>query len=124
MQDKTNDNALLALRKQIIRGDGDGLAHVEALLVQRGVHMTAVLPAKSKDVAGKGMMSLLVISALKHGPKRLPAIAALVDAARPEISHDAAYVRTTQTLDRLKRKGVVVQDFGPDGCLWKIRLIP
>lgn len=39
---------LLALRKQMIRGDGGGLCHVAALLSQRGVHM----PAKRKDVAG------------------------------------------------------------------------
>jgi hypothetical protein len=55
MQDKTIDGALLALRKQIIREKREGLAHVEALLALRGVHMPAVLPAKRKDVAGKGV---------------------------------------------------------------------
>lgn len=39
MQDKTIDNALLALRRQIIRSEGDGLDHVEALLTQRGVRI-------------------------------------------------------------------------------------
>lgn len=37
MQEKTINNALLALRRQIIRGDGENLAHVEALLRARGV---------------------------------------------------------------------------------------
>ena len=41
MQDKTISNALLALRKQIIRGDGKELAQVERLLRMRGVDMRA-----------------------------------------------------------------------------------
>ena len=54
MQDKTISNALLALRKQIIRGDSDGLAQVETLLRMRSVDMPRVLPAKRSDVARKG----------------------------------------------------------------------
>jgi hypothetical protein len=71
MQDKSIDGALLALRKQIIRGDGNGLCHIEALLRQRGVHMPAVLPAKRKDVAGKGLMAIWVMQALQDGKRRL-----------------------------------------------------
>jgi len=54
MQDKSINGALLALRKQIIRGDLDGLAHVEALLVLRGADLPAVLPAKRQDAAAAG----------------------------------------------------------------------
>jgi hypothetical protein len=37
MLDKTITNALIALRKQIIRESLDGLPHVDALLAARGV---------------------------------------------------------------------------------------
>ncbi|MTJ05746.1 MAG: hypothetical protein FH759_13765, partial [Sediminimonas qiaohouensis] len=39
MQDRTIDNALLALRKEIVRHGRDGLDHVEALLTLRGVEL-------------------------------------------------------------------------------------
>ena len=78
MQDKSINGALLALRKQIIRGDLDGLAHVEALLAMRGVPMPAVLPAKRRDVARKGHMAAMILEALRHGPKPLRKIAAHV----------------------------------------------
>ena len=58
MQDKTINNALLALRKQIIREGGNGLDHVQALLEQRGVNMPRVLPPKRSDVAKRGQMRL------------------------------------------------------------------
>ena len=114
MQDKTINNALLALRKQIIRGDLDGLAHVEALLMMRGVPMPAVLPAKRKDVARKGHMAAMILDALRNVPKPLREVAAHVASKRPEIDERAAYVRTTQALDRLKRRGLVRRE----GRLW------
>jgi len=69
MQDKSVNSALLALRKQIIRGDLDGLAHVEALLAMRGVAMPAVLPAKRPDVVRRGHMAVMIPNALRDGPK-------------------------------------------------------
>ena len=49
MLDKSMDGARLALRKGIIRGDGAGLEHVEALLALRRVTLPRVLPAKRAD---------------------------------------------------------------------------
>ena len=49
MSERSINSALLALRKQLIRGDGLGLEHVEALLVMRGVALPCVLPAKRPD---------------------------------------------------------------------------
>ena len=43
MLDKTITNALIALRRQIIRGNLDRLDHVNALLAARGI---ARLPCK------------------------------------------------------------------------------
>ena len=119
MQDKTINNALLALRKQIIRGKLDGLAHVEAFLVMRGVDMPAVLPAKRRDVARRGHMRRWVIEALKDGPQPFSAIVQHVASRRPEISLEAVRSRVGQCLWKMKKANLVAQDFGPDGCLWQ-----
>jgi hypothetical protein len=56
MQDKTATNALTAPRKQIIRQSPGGLAHVDALLVARGVNQTKLRVGKKRkpDFARKG----------------------------------------------------------------------
>lgn len=120
MQDRSIDGALLALRKQIIRGDGVGLSHAEALLTQRGIHMPAVLPAKRKDVARKGLMALWVMGALRNGPLPFMGVVDRIAVHRPELERKAVCSRTSQALNKLMHKGLVVQDFGPDGCLWRL----
>ena len=120
MQDKSIDGALLALRKQIIRGDIDGLAHVEALLALRGVHMPAVLPAKRKDVAGKGVMAAIILEVLTD-----------VAARRPKRAPEFAYGRTVRVPSKMKRRGLVgntkrvgwhvVQDFGLMGACGQLQ---
>ena len=119
MQDKSIDGALLALRKQIIRGDLDGLAHVEALLVLRGVQMPAVLPPKRPDAARRGHMTMMISNALRDGPKPMHEIAAYIAARRPEIDSDVAYQRTTQALANMKFRGQVQND-GCYGGLWRL----
>lgn len=114
MQDKSINGALLALLKATIRDDGEGLDHVEALLRLRGVPMPAVLPAKSNNAARRGLMATLALGALRDGRKPLTAIVAHVADSRPEIDDRAAYVRTTQALAKLKRKGLVMRE----GRLW------
>jgi len=116
MLDKSIDGALLALRKQIIRGDEAGLEHVEALLEARGVPMPRVMPAKRKDAARRGHMRLLVLSALRERHMRVPEIAAHVSARRPELAPEAAYHRAGQCLARLKREGSVQRE----GRLWRL----
>lgn len=107
MLDKSIDGALLALRKQIIRGNGEGLAHVEALCLLRGVDMPAVLPAKRADVARKGMMRLIILDGIRKGYRTQRDLAAYVAIQRPELSPCAAYVRTTQALQKLRRAGIL-----------------
>ena len=116
MQDKTINSALLALRRQIIRGKCDGLAQVEALLQMRGVPMPAVLPRKRKDAARQGMMRFYVTSALGDGPKTLREIAAYVAEKRPELPYRAAYIRTTQCLSRMKNDKMAVRE----GRFWRL----
>jgi hypothetical protein len=116
MQDKTIDNALLELRKRIIRGNGDGLEHVEALLSARGVSMPRVMPAKRKDASRRGLMRLVVLGALGADGARMGEIAAHVAAHRPELTYEQAYHRSGQCLARLKRCGMVRRE----GRVWSI----
>tara|TARA_R110002072_G_scaffold16590_11_gene64533 strand:- start:527 stop:928 length:402 start_codon:yes stop_codon:yes gene_type:complete len=132
MLDKTIDSALLNLRKQITQGDGKGRQHVEALLRQRGVAMPRARPARV-NVAGKGVMARMALDALRDGPQTARYVSEYIAARRPEIAFDKAHVFIAVTLTKLKKRGLVqhdgrfgglwclVQDFGPDGCLWAIR---
>jgi len=70
MQDRTINNALLTLRKQIIRGDGEGLEHVEALLAMWGVRLPQVL-ADMQHRARRGQMRRMVTQALAERPMGL-----------------------------------------------------
>ncbi len=116
MQDKTITNALLELRKQIIRGNLEGLDHVNALLVARGIDPAKLrVGAKRKpDRARQGIMRLMVMEALRSGPKRYAEISALVAPRRPEITPEATHKRTAQALDRMQQAGLVKRE----GRLW------
>ncbi len=118
MLDKTINSALLAFRAQIIRGNLDGLDHVEALLVQRGIDPSAQLVRAKRrpDAARRGMMRIVVLDALRDGPKCYGEIVALVAAKRPEITRDAAYRRAGQALAKLTRCRAVARD----GRLWRL----
>ena len=114
MQDRSIDGALLALRKNIIRGGLEGLPHVEALLGLRGVPMPRVMPVKLPDAARRGLMRLIVMDALRGGPMTLADLSRHVVTKRPELTYKAAYQRTSQVLTKLKLDGIV----GRDGRMW------
>lgn len=116
MQDKTITNALIALRKQIIRDGFDGLAHVDALLAVRGVDPAKLrVGAKRKpDHARQGLMRLMVLEALRDGLKTARDVAAQIASRRPEITPEATHKRTAQALDKLRVAGLVKRD----GRLW------
>jgi hypothetical protein len=118
MQDKTINNALLALRKQMIRGDGDGLAHVEALLVQRGVDMPRVMPAKRNDVARRMHMRSLVLQALEGGPARLADVVAYVHPKYQDVPIERTSKRVSNALWKAKLAGLV----GREGRLWRLSI--
>ncbi|MGC1506319.1 MAG: hypothetical protein WA782_19545 [Sulfitobacter sp.] len=119
MQDRTIDGALLALRKQIIRGKLDGLAHVEALLTLRGVHMPRVLPAKRKDIASKGVMAHLALQALQGGPQTARNVSKCIALQRPELTFARAHQYSAYALTKLKKRGLVVHD-GQMYGLWRL----
>jgi len=47
-------------------------------------------------------------------------IAKHVASKRPELTAKQAHERLDQCLWKMKQAGLVVQDFGPEGCLWRI----
>ena len=116
MQDKSINGALLALRKQIIRGKLDGLGHVEALLGMRGVDMPAVLPAKRATSLKKGHARAAVLEALRGGPKRRPEIVAHFARKWPDQPHAVNYKRVDHALDKMRIAGLVVRE----GRVWRL----
>ena len=117
MLDKTIDSALLNLRRDLIRSGGDGLEHVEALLGLRGVAMTETRYRKP-DHSPRGLMTQLVLGALRDGPKTQSQISVRVLEVRPELTPVEARIRCGQTLARLKGKGLV----GREGRVWRLAL--
>lgn len=131
MQDRTINSALLHLRKQLAQGDGVGLDHVEALLQQRGVQMRTV-PRIRMKATGKGFMAHWALEALQDGPQTARYVSKHIATRRPELTFEQSHKFAAVALTKLKRQGLVahdgklgglwciVQDFGPDGCLWRL----
>ena len=113
MQDKTINNALLALRKQ--GGTQGKLA--EALLDMRGVKWGGWVqdgPMK------RGQAKRYVLDVLGNGPATSHGIGAMIRENCPDLGQKAATNRVYQALLRLEDKGLVCRDVGPDGCLWRL----
>lgn len=118
MLDKTITNALLALRAEIIREDLDGLAHVDAILIARGVnpalqHVRRKIP---RDSCKQREVKRLVLEALRTGPKRPAEIGAHFMARKPEIAPDRAMIRVYRAIYKMRDQGVV----GKDGLAWRL----
>lgn len=114
MQDRTINNALLALRRQIIRSEGDKLEHVEALLVQRSVRIPRAVQISPMS---RGECRRLVLSML---PCTASEAAMAIMQRVPSTSRRSAYHRAYMALRRLEDDGRVVRNIGPDGCLWRV----
>lgn len=108
------DNALLALRKQIIRESLDGLEHVEALLVLRGINPPRVLPPWRENKARGYEVRRIILRALDGGPMALPDIAQAIANARGEAYDKRLYQRTAQCLYKMKLAGMVRRE----GRVW------
>jgi len=113
MQDRSIDNALLALRKQIIRDSLDGLDHVEALLQMRGVAPPKGKP-KPANAARKGGMASMILDALRECPMTLTELVAWISPKRPDVSPERLYYRTASALTQLRIKGLVRRE----GRVW------
>lgn len=115
MLDKTIDSALLNLRKQIIRGDGKGRDHVEALLRLRDVPMPRV-PKPSKHKSRQ--LGRSIIAALRDDPRTARQIAEAI-APLLGLTVSDTYSRLHQALWRLEKAGVVRHE----GQMWGLAII-
>lgn len=114
MQDRTIDNALLALHKRIAQGDGVGLEHVLALMQMRGLRKPRYY---QRHPMRRGETVALVLSHLRTGPKTNTELGTAVRLARPDLSPKAAANRSYLALLRLEAKGMVQRD----GQVWSAR---
>lgn len=111
MQDKSINNALLALRKDIMQRDLDGLAHVEALLAMRGVELPNVM-VRAAPVARRGHMRRMVLDALRAGPMTRKQLVDHIAPLRPDVPLHRLYWRVDAALSKLRMSGVVWIDNG------------
>lgn len=118
MLDKSIDSAPLELRRRIIRGNLDGLDHVEALLVQRGLdpaahHVPRPMP---RDRCKLREVKLIILEALRDGPKRPAEIGAVFMTRKPHIAPDRAMIRVYRAIYKLRDSGGILSD----GGVWRL----
>jgi hypothetical protein len=77
---------------------------------------------KYKQLFGRNELKLTIINALRVAPVDDEATAAQIIAAKGWDADTRADVlkRVRHALQRAQKDGHVVQDFGPDGCLWRL----
>lgn len=120
MSDRSIDCSLLALRKQLIRSNGAGLEHVEALLALRGIPVPRVLPAKRPDAARMGAMRRLLLGQLQTGPKTMRELVDHVASCRTELAPHPAYHRTGQALQKLRVAGLIRREAREERWVWQL----
>jgi hypothetical protein len=109
MQDKTVNNALMALHRT-----GEARVHIDVLMALRGfpepkcVHDRSLVRGKCKRLA----LFLL--------PCTTSVVADATQRELPDMTRTSAVNRAYQALLRLEEKGMVVQGFGPGGRLWRL----
>ena len=103
MQDRTINNALLALRRQ----GGEARELAERLLAMRGVEC---LPRMIPKPARRGEMQRLVLEAIKSGRTARAQIVAFVAERRPEAPPDRLYWRVDAALAKLRKKGLLTEE--------------
>lgn len=83
----------------------------------------AIAPrGKYKQLFGRNELKLTIINMLREAPADDEAIAAHIVGAKGwgDDMHADVVKRVRDALRRAQKDGHVVQDFGPDGCLWKL----
>lgn len=79
---------------------------------------------KYKQLFGRNELKLTIIGMLRQAPADDEAIAAQIIATKGWDADDAMRAdvlkRVRHAIQRQQKDGHVVQDFGPDGCLWKL----
>ena len=77
---------------------------------------------KYKQLFGRNELKLTIINMLRQAPEDDETIAAQIMASKGwgDDMHDDVLRRVRDAIQRQQVAGHVVQDFGPDGCLWRI----
>ena len=77
---------------------------------------------KYKQLFGRNELKLTIINALRVASADDEAIAAQIMTAKGwgDDTHADVLKRVRDALQRAQTAGHVVQDFGPDGCLWRL----
>ena len=77
---------------------------------------------KYKQLFGRNELKLTILDVLRNAPADDEAIVAHIMAAKGwgDDIHADVLKRVRDALQRAQKDGHVVQDFGPDGCLWKL----
>ena len=111
MQDRTINNALLALHRQISLAQGDGLEHVEALMRLRSLRRPKCYQTQPLR---RGGTQAIVLAALATGPKTNTELGAAIRRVRPDLTRKAAANRSYQALLRMEGTGLVLRE----GRVW------
>lgn len=106
----------------------DDLAAIDRALLLCGYQddPKSIAPrGKYKQLFGRNELKLTIINALRISPSDDGAIAAQIIDAKGWGDDMQADVlkRVRDALQRAQKDGHVVQDFGPDGCLWRLKEI-
>ena len=77
---------------------------------------------KYKQLFGRNELKLTILNALRQAPADDEAITSLVMDAKgwDEDMYPDVLKRVRDAIQRAQKDGYVVQDFGPDGCLWRL----
>jgi hypothetical protein len=109
MQDRTINNALLALHRQISLAKTDGLEHVEALMRLRNLPP----PVRyQKNPLARGKTQAIILSELQTGPKTTRQLGSAILVVRPGQTLREAANRSYQALLRMQGKGLVCREGG------------
>ncbi len=81
---------------------------------------------KYKQMFGRSELKRLILDQLRMGPKDDEAIVGAIILAKGWTATDELHAdvlkRVRHAIQRLRNTDYVVQDFGPDGALWKLRV--
>lgn len=105
-----------------LKADLDAIDRALVLCGYQDDPKTIPARGKYKQLFGRNELKLTIINALRVAPADDETIAAQIIAAKGwgDDIHADVLKRVRDALQRAQKDGHVVQDFGPEGCLWKL----
>jgi len=85
----------------------------------------AIAPrGKYKQMFGRNELKLAILDTLRKSPADdLAIVDAIIEAKgwnQDDVLHADILKRVRHAIQRARNSGLIVQNFGPDGCLWKL----